>query len=394
MHPEENENGAAPMSRFTIKNEPDEAEQVEVKQEQGGTINIPVSHVAKTVMMHNTSVKKEVIVKSEKTDDERYEEVRNEQMKTNISWLATTVNRQQSTMETIIPLHPKINDECRNLCYGKNDSSKPIHAGQFVTWANVTTCSDVDNKKDVVKDVNNSEKVEKEDHIHKGIEPGQDECEMNVEDSFIITHDAVSISSCEGVSFNANLKEQATLDPQLHQRIHTAEKHFECAVCKMSFARKSILREHQRIHTGEKPFECAVCKKSFVTRSDLIRHQRIHTREKPFECGVCGKSFAQRCTLREHQRIHSGEKPFECAVCGKSFAQKSPLTTHQRIHTQEKTFECAVCKKSFATRSVLIKHQRIHTGEKPFECTVCKKSFAQKPTLREHQWIHIAKKTL
>ena len=35
LRPEEHENGAAPMSRFTIKNEPDEVEQVKVKQEQG-----------------------------------------------------------------------------------------------------------------------------------------------------------------------------------------------------------------------------------------------------------------------------------------------------------------------------------------------------------------------
>ena len=39
--PKGNENDAAPMSQFTIKNEPDDVEQFGVKQEQGqGDINI------------------------------------------------------------------------------------------------------------------------------------------------------------------------------------------------------------------------------------------------------------------------------------------------------------------------------------------------------------------
>ena len=76
LHLEENENDAAPMTRFTIKNEPDEVEEFGVKQEQeqGDLTNVITSpnHVSpaeNTMMVHKTSIKKEVIVKTENTDD-------------------------------------------------------------------------------------------------------------------------------------------------------------------------------------------------------------------------------------------------------------------------------------------------------------------------------------
>ena len=381
---EENENGAAPMSQFTIKSEPDEVEQVEVKQEQGGIINIPVPHVENTVMMHNASVKKNVIVKTENPDYEGYEEVINEQMKTSIGQFTTTLDMQQSTMETIVPLHLKMNGECGNLCYDKTDGIKQIHMEQLVLGANVTTCSDikVEGNADVVQDADNSVKVEKGNLIQNSIKPEQDECEMNAKDSCNIAHDEVFIPSCEGVSCSMNLKEQAAREPQL------CKNTFECGVCKKLFTQRSRFTEHQRIHTGEKPFECAVCGKSFALKSNLTVHQRIHSGENPFECAVCGKSFNQRSILTEHQRIHTGEKPFECTVCKKSFGQRSTLTEHQSIHTGEKPFECAVCRKSFARKSSLTLHQLIHTGEKPFECAECKKSFGSKVRLRRHERIH------
>ncbi|KFZ64678.1 Zinc finger protein 41, partial [Podiceps cristatus] len=44
------------------------------------------------------------------------------------------------------------------------------------------------------------------------------------------------------------------------------------------------LLTHQRSHTGETPFLCAVCGKSFTVLSNLVRHRRVHTGEKPFRC--------------------------------------------------------------------------------------------------------------
>ena len=423
-HLEENENDAANMSRFTIKNEPDKVEQFGVKQEQeqGDLTNVinsrnHVSPAENTILMHKTSIKKEIIVKTENTDDERHEKVVNKHLKASINPTSTAVDLQQSATETIVPMHLIMNNNSRGLGYGKNETKNQIIVDQCVLAPSTTSWDirDVEGNAKEMWNADDSVKVEEHYLTQETVKLDRGECENNAKGACNITHNEVSMtSSCKGVGFNKTLKEECTQELQRckktfecevcgksfarkynftrHKQIHTGKKPIEFAVCRKSFCRRSNLTDHQRIHTGEKPFKCEVCGKTFVTRSNLKVHQQIHTGEKPFECAVCGKSFTWRSNVKKHQWIHTGEKPFKCEVCGKSFVSRFHLKVHQRLHTGEKPFECAVCGKSFTQRSHLIRHQLMHTREKPFVCAVCAKSFYQRSDLTVHQRIHTTEK--
>ena len=296
LYQEENENGAAPMSRFTIKNKPDDVQQFCVKQEQGGNTERrnPVS-LAENKMMYNTNIKTELIVKSENTDDERHERIVNQQMKISIGPSATTVDFQPSTMETIVQMHPTMSDKSGSHYFGKNETKTQMNVEQCIREPNTTNWDimDIEGNAKVIWDTDDGVKEDEEYLIKETSKPEQNELEIDTRSACNTRNEMVMIS-CEEVGYNKTLKEHVTQDPQ------SFKKTFECGVCGISFAKNYNLTLHQRIHTGEKPFECAVCKKSFAKKSNLTSHQLIHTGEKPFECAVCRKSFVKK----SHPTVH------------------------------------------------------------------------------------------
>jgi hypothetical protein len=41
----------------------------------------------------------------------------------------------------------------------------------------------------------------------------------------------------------------------------------------------------------------------------VITHERIHSGQKPFTCAVCRKAFGQKLVLMGYLQVHSGERP-------------------------------------------------------------------------------------
>jgi uncharacterized Zn-finger protein len=174
-------------------------------------------------------------------------------------------------------------------------------------------------------------------------------------------------------------------------------------LCLKSFATAQRLQIHCRVHTGEKPYQCSECLKSFAQKNDLLRHIRVHTGEKPFKCTECSLSFTCNRTLKVHikgcQRLPKRANcsfqvlvPYTNSIYESTIEESSKENSiHENApkpctsaHINSKNFICSWCNKSFFYKSGLATHIQIHTGEKPYSCMLCPMSFTNAQNLKRH----------
>nr|XP_032811056.1 zinc finger protein 23-like isoform X1 [Petromyzon marinus] len=161
---------------------------------------------------------------------------------------------------------------------------------------------------------------------------GQQECPNGIED-FPIDGQVPAADEPDASDNQLYMLMGATSrSPKLNVTAKSANKPYQCTVCKKSFAWVSLLKYHHRIHTGEKPYHCKMCNRSFAQSCNLKVHMRTHTGEKPYQCRFCNQSFVCSGSLKSHIRVHTGERPYRCDICNSCFSRSHHLKAHQRTH--------------------------------------------------------------
>ncbi|XP_026482582.1 zinc finger protein 91-like [Ctenocephalides felis] len=230
---------------------------------------------------------------------------------------------------------------------------------------------------------------------------------------------------------------------------HDLEQHMlvhchSCTFCSDTFPDSNTLEIHQKMHTDEKPFECTICNKAFprqldfdqhvcdwektltLSESDEVRQEFIeaphykcnestcnesfteqHMLEHCHSCTFCSDTFPDSGALEIHLKIHADVKPFVCTICNKVFTRQLDFDQHvcdwektltlsesdnqkQNLDTQSAkgSHKCKVCDRSLSTIWTLKKHMLVHSGVRPHACKMCNKSFSTKSNLNMHMLVH------
>ncbi|XP_058826336.1 zinc finger protein 700-like isoform X2 [Topomyia yanbarensis] len=123
-----------------------------------------------------------------------------------------------------------------------------------------------------------------------------------------------------------------------HKNQHLGIKPYTCQSegCRLSFYCRNLLIKHiKRQHRAEGPEynDCEICGQRIKgPKAALKKHQKTHTEEKNYICAVCGKGFTTQGYLRQHSIIHTDLMPFECSVCHRKFNNKYNMLTHEKKH--------------------------------------------------------------
>ncbi|XP_039762842.1 putative surface protein SACOL0050 isoform X4 [Pararge aegeria] len=141
---------------------------------------------------------------------------------------------------------------------------------------------------------------------------------------------------------------------------------YECDCCNETFNRREKLFEHKaEAHRGAMTVRCEVCRKCFEDDAELAAHDRTHTAdERAGRCSECGSSFGRYEQLRRHRAsAHASSAPSRlphvCAQCGKRFTHTHSLTRHIHNHAKQ-LYRCVVCKASFTSAEQLAQHLNSH----------------------------------
>lgn len=198
---------------------------------------------------------------------------------------------------------------------------------------------------------------------------------------------------------------------------------YHCIWCSMVFSDASHLQQHEKIHAANRTFNCSMCDKVFARAYNLKMH--ILSRHRTTEKTIMGRELlvgtdaacdtpmsvpsseeSSSKALVVHQELRplppTGHRHFTGEASeSKKARQVAPL---EKVYYELKSkdipqrvvksgFECRFCKRMCPGLAHLRIHERIHTGERPFKCEICGKCFVRAYHLKTHMTTHLNKTT-
>ncbi|KPJ18802.1 Zinc finger protein 57 [Papilio machaon] len=122
-------------------------------------------------------------------------------------------------------------------------------------------------------------------------------------------------------------------------RSHIQNKHlrvlqFVCQKCGKRSASLAHHKAHEVIHmTERKVFKCH-CGAKLTTQLGFNLHQRLHSGEKPYECKECGERFLSASRRLDHMKrrhMNTEDMPHKCKECSAKFIRPSLLKKHYKV---------------------------------------------------------------
>ena len=134
-------------------------------------------------------------------------------------------------------------------------------------------------------------------------------------------------------------------------------KMISCRECSYSVEKKADLKVHI-LSVHPKQYDCNNCGKIFDSRLEFELHQKVHTAIKPFNCELCDHTFYTKWRLDKHVRQHGMTSFRYC-----HFFNNNKFCKYEELGCMFRHNEAPVCPKNTVCRSKLCQFKHITVSE-------------------------------